>query len=115
MKKAIFILLTLITTGLHAQVAALKGVRLIEVEPGVHDFKIKNEKKAYYILMDLLSECNSYTEIKPPVLSEDCIYGYYLYFNGYDVIYIMKKGGLVVGGIIDKNKRNASTNDSNQP
>ena len=51
--------------------------------------------------MDLLSECNSYTEITPPVLSEDNLYGYYIRFQNYDVIYYMKKGGLVFGAVVD--------------
>jgi len=104
MKSVILLLFSLYAFNLDGQILALKGIKLVEVDSVVQDFQIKNDKKAYSVLMDLITESNSYTEIKAPILTDDALYGYYLFFEEFEVIYIMNKGGIVLGRVIDKRK-----------
>ena len=105
MKKLFLIIAAFVGFQLSAQVKSIEGLKLTKVEEGLFDFTIKNDDyKAYKLVRSLTEECTSYTLIPREVIGEDSICGYFFHFEGYDVLYILLRGGTVKGSLIEKKK-----------
>ena len=70
------------------------------VKSNVKDFTIRNDKRAYELVGNLTEECDSLKHISNDILGDDAILGYYFFCKEYDVIYILKKGGTVLGSVV---------------
>ena len=88
--------------SLYSQVKSLKGIPMRTVESNVKDFTIRNDRRAYELVGNLTEECDSLKPLTSDILGDDAILGYYFFCKEYDVIYILKKGGTVLGSVIKR-------------
>jgi hypothetical protein len=102
MKKILLIAALVLGTQAFAQSAPLNGVELVEVKQNVKDFTITDDEQAYKLHRALLNECDSYTVIDNDILGSDAIHGVFFYFKDEKVLYILCRGGVVKGSVIQK-------------
>jgi hypothetical protein len=102
MKKILLLAAIVLGSQAFAQSAPLNGVEFVEVKQNVKDFTITDDEQAYTLHRALLKECDSYTVIDNDILGSDAIHGVFFYFKDEKVLYILCRGGVVKGSLIQK-------------
>jgi hypothetical protein len=93
------LLLSVSSQQLLGQVLALENIRLKKIENNVWDFKV-SDKRAYRLVRELTTECDSFTMIPNESLGDNALLGYLFNFKNYTVVYVLLKNNGVRGSLI---------------